>query len=170
MERDATTSAKIAELRKHLANIAGRQINASDEQLLQLFFRVSLYSYEDGIIMSRPITYFGQSCAQASTIPASFLDVSSSSSTDNSGRSEFLLTDFICSADNVFAAPVSLVVTPNTRTACYATMTHALVPKPNSSLYNDLQIVVSTWNTKGQPAPGISFDWRCRLLSITVVG
>jgi len=47
----------------------------------------------------RPITYFGQSCAQASTIQASFLDVSSSSSTDNSGRSEFLLTDFICSTE-----------------------------------------------------------------------
>jgi hypothetical protein len=170
VESDAATSGNIAELRKHLASIAGREINASDEQLLQLFFRVSLYSYEDGTIMSRPITYFGQSCAQASTIQASFLDVSSSSSTNNSGRSEFLLTDFICSTENIFAAPVSLVVTPYTRTACYATMTHTLVPEPNSSLYNDLQIVVSTWSAQGQPAPGISFDWRCRLLSLTLVG
>jgi hypothetical protein len=40
MEQDAATSAKLAELRKQLESVSGQQIDASDEQLLQLFFRV----------------------------------------------------------------------------------------------------------------------------------
>jgi hypothetical protein len=165
MELDATTSAKIAELRKQLESISGRQIDASEEQLLQLFFRVSLSSTEDGTIMSSSI-FPGKSCAPASTLPANFLDVSSSSWTDATGQRTFLLTDFICSTVNSFAAPVSLVVTPNTQTPCYATMTHTLVPNPDApGSFNDLQIVVSTWDANGQPAPNINFDWRCRLLS-----
>ena len=170
MERDAATSAKLAELRQHLESISGQQIDASDEQLIQLFFRVSLYSYEDGTIMSRSIILPGKSCTQASTLPASFLDVSSSSSTDASGKRTFLLTDVICSTVNSFAEPVSLVVTPNTQTPCYATMTHALVPNPGApGSFSDLQIVVSTWGANGQPAPNVSFDWRCRLLSFQII-
>ncbi len=60
MEDEATTSAKLTELRQHLENISGQQIDASDEQLLQLFFRVSLSSYEDGTIMSRNIIFPGK--------------------------------------------------------------------------------------------------------------
>ena len=60
MEDEATTSAKLTELRQHLENISGQQIDASDEQLLQLFFRVSLSSYEDGTIMSRSIIFPGE--------------------------------------------------------------------------------------------------------------
>jgi hypothetical protein len=171
MEDEATTSAKLAELRQHLENISGQQIDASDEQLLQLFFRVSLSSYEDGTIMSRSIIFPGKSCTQASALPASFLDVSSSASTDATGQRTFLLTDFICSTLNSFAAPVSLLVTPNTQTPCYATMTHTLVPDPNApGRFNDLQFTVFTWNANGRPAPNISFDWRCRLLSFQIIG
>ena len=170
MADEATTPAKLAELRQHLESISGRQIDASDEQLLQLFFRVSLSSYEDGTILSRSIIFPGKSCAQANTLPASFLDVSSSASTDATGRRTFLLTDFICSTPNSFAAPVTLLVTPNTETPCYATMTHTLVPDPNAPGFNDLQFTVFTWSVNGQPAPNISFDWRCRLLSFQIIG
>jgi hypothetical protein len=171
MEDEATTSAKLAELRQHLENISGQQIDASDEQLLQLSFRVSLSSFEDGTIMSRSIIFPGKSCTQASALPASFLDVSSSGSTDATGRRTFLLTDFICSTDNSFGTPVSLLVTPNTQTPCYATMTHTLVPDPNApGRFNDLQFTVFTWGANGRPAPNISFDWRCRLLSFQIIG
>ena len=169
MERDATTSAKVAELRQHLESISGQQIDASDEQLLGLFFRVSLSSSDDGTVMSRSI-FGGKSCAQASTLGASFLDVSSSSWTGANGQRSFLLTDVICSTVNSFAEPVSLVVTPNTQTPCYATMTHALVPNPGAAgSFSDLQIVVFTWGANGQPAPNVSFDWRCRLLSFQII-
>jgi hypothetical protein len=169
MADEATTPAKLGELRQQLESISGRPVDASDEQLLQLFFRVSLSNYEDGTILSRSIIFPGKSCTQASALPASFLDVSSSGSTDATGRRTFLLTDFICSTLNTFAAPVTLLVTPNTETPCYATMTHALVPDPNAPGYNDLQFTVFTWNANGRPAPNISFDWRCRLLSFQII-
>jgi hypothetical protein len=169
MADEATTPAKLAELRQHLESISGQPIDASDEQLLQLFFRVSLSSYEDGTIMSRSVIFPGKSCTQASTLPASFLDVSSSASTDATGRRTFLLTDFICSTVNSFAAPVTLLVTPNTETPCYATMTHTLVPDPNAPGFNDLQFTVFTWSANGRSAPNISFDWRCRLLSFQII-
>ena len=60
MERDATTSAKLAELRQHLESISGQQIEASEEQLFHLFFRVSLSSSEDGTIMSRRASLAGR--------------------------------------------------------------------------------------------------------------
>ncbi len=171
MERDAATSAKLAKLRKQLASASDQQIDASDDQLLQLLFRVSLSSYEDGTVMSRSIFFPSKSCTQASALPASLLDVSSNSSTDNSGQRTFLLTDFICSTVNSFATPVSLVVTPNAATPCYATMTHTLVPNPAApGSFSDLQIVVYTWSPNGQPAPNIGFDWRCRLLSYQIIG
>ena len=60
MADEAATPAKLAELRQHLESISGQPIDASDEQLLQLFFRVSLSSYEDGTIMSRSIIFPGK--------------------------------------------------------------------------------------------------------------
>jgi hypothetical protein len=49
-------------------------------------------------------------------------------------------------------------------------MTHTLVPNPGApGSFSDLQIVVSTWGANGQPAPNISFDWRCRLLSFQII-
>jgi hypothetical protein len=171
MERDAVTSAQLAQLRQQLESVSGQPIAASDEQLRHLFFRVSLSSTEDGTIMSRgfflPIT---KNCVQASTLGASLLDVSSSSSTDASGQRTFHLSDAICSTANSFDEPVNLVVTPNARTPCYATMTHVLVPAAPGSVLNDLQIVVSTWDANGNPAPNTSFDWRCRLLSLPIIG
>ena len=47
-------------------------------------------------------------------------------------------------------------------------MTHVLVPNPNvPGAFNDLQITVFTWKPNGTAAPNVSFDWRCRLLSIS---
>ena len=69
-----------------------------------------------------------------------------------------------------FAEPVNVVVTPNTTTPCYATMTHVLVPNPNvPGAFKDFQITVFTFKPNGTAAPNVSFDWRCRLLSIQTI-
>jgi hypothetical protein len=170
MEIDAALSAKLAELKKQLEGISGQKIDASPEQLFPLFFRVSLASSEDGTILSRGLIFPGTSCSQASALPANLLDVSSRSTTGADGKAVFLLSNFICSTVNSFAEPVNVVVTPNAATPCYATMTHVLVPKPNApGVFNDLQITVFTWTPNGTVAPNISFDWRCRLLSIVTI-
>src|SRR5262245_33961412 len=55
MEIDAKLLKKLEELKKQLEGISGQKIDASPEQLIPLFFRVSLLSSEDGVIMSRSI-------------------------------------------------------------------------------------------------------------------
>jgi hypothetical protein len=170
MEIDDKLLKKLAELKKQLEGISGQKIDASPEQLISLFFRVSLLSSEDGVIMSRSFIFPGKSCSQASALPANLFDVSSRSSTGADGKAVFLLSDFICSTINSFAEPVNVVVTPNATTPCYATMTHVLVPNPNvPGAFNDLQITVFTFKPNGTAAPNVSFDWRCRLLSIQTI-
>lgn len=168
MELDAATSAKVAELRTQLESLSGHPINASDQQLLKLTFPGTLSTHDDNAtLLSRSIIFPGGKSCQGNV---SILDVSGSSSTDGSGRSAFLLTDNICDLVNSFDEPVCLVVTPNSQTPCYATMTHTLVQAPNPPRFADLQIVVNTWDANGQPAPGISFDWRCRLINLVPIG
>jgi hypothetical protein len=170
MEIDAKLSAQLADLKKQLEAISGQKIDASPEQLFPLFFRVSLSSSEDGVVMSRSIIFPGKSCVQASGLPASLFDVSSRSSTGADGKRVFLLSDFICSTVNSFAEPVNVVVTPNATTPCYATMNHQLIANPSApGSFSDLQITVFTWNPNGSAAPDVGFDWRCRLLSFQTI-
>ena len=77
---------RLAELKKQLEGISGQKIDASPEQLISLFFRVSLRSSEDGVIMSRSFIFPGKSCSQASALPANLFDVSSRSSTGADGQ------------------------------------------------------------------------------------
>src|SRR5256885_521132 len=146
MEIDAKLSAQLAELKKQLEHISGHKIDASPEQLIPLFFRVSLLTSEDGTVMSRSFIFPGKTCTQASAIQASLFDFTSRSTTGTDGKLTFLLSNFICSTNNSFGEPVNVVVTPNSSTPCYATMTHSLVPNPSApGAFNDLQINVFTW-------------------------
>jgi hypothetical protein len=170
MEIDEKLSEQLAELKKQLEAISGQQLDASPEQLLPLFFRVSLSSFQDGVIMSRRVIFPGKICEQASALPGNLVDVSSRSSTGTDGKAVFLLSAFMCSTINSFVEPVNVVVTPNATTPCYATMTHALVPNPGApGTFNDLQITVLTWNPNGTAAPNVSFEWRCRLLAFQII-
>jgi hypothetical protein len=169
MEIDDKLMKQLAELKKQLEKVSGHPIDASPEQLIQLFSRVSLFNFEDGTVMSRSFIFPGKSCTQASAIQASLLDLTSRSTTGTDGKLTFLLSNFICSTVNSFGEPVNVLVTPNSSIPCYATMTHTLVPNPSApGTFNDLQMNVFTWKPDGSPAPSISFDWRCRLLSFTV--
>jgi hypothetical protein len=169
MEIDAK---KLDEIKKQLETITGEKIEASPEQLIQLFFRVSLSSFEDGVVMSRLIIQPGKFCTGTSAFQpaATLLDVNSRSVTGADGKVVFLLTQFICGTVNSFSEPVSLVVTPNAATPCYATMTHKLIPTPGApGSFNDLQVTVFTWGANGAPTPNVGFDWRCRLLSLGII-
>ena len=169
MEIDDKLMKQLAELKKQLEKISGHPTDVSPEQLISLFSRISLFTSEDGTIMSRSFIFPSKSCTQASAIQANLLDLTSRSTTSTDGKSTFLLSNFICSTVNSFGEPVNVLVTPNSNSPCYATMTHTLVPNPSApGTFNDLQINVFTWKPDGSPAPNISFDWRCRLLSFTV--
>ncbi len=67
MEIDAKLLKKVEELKKQLEGISGQKIDASPEQLIPLFFRVSLLTSEDGVIMSRSLIFPGKSCTPRSS-------------------------------------------------------------------------------------------------------
>jgi hypothetical protein len=144
MEIDTERLAQLAALKKQLETIAGKEIDVSEEQLIQLFFRASLFSFNQGSALSQYLFVSsgesGKSCESRE-----MLDVSSRSSTGADGKRVFLLTEFLCGAEEgyyyTFAEPVNLVVTPYAATPCYATMQYKWQQNPK-----DLQITVFTWN------------------------
>ncbi len=148
MEIDAKPSKKLANSRAARRHLRPK-IDASPEQLISLFFRVSLSSSEDSVIMSRSFIF--PELLSANALPANLFDVSSRSSTGADGKAVFLLSDFICSTINSFAEPVNVVVTPNATTPCYATMTQCWCRTERFRAFNDFQITVFTWSQTEPP-------------------
>ena len=86
------------------------------------------------------------------------LDVSGFWFTGNDGKRTFRLTDFICHTGERFGQPINVVATPLSPTACFLTLNHTLVDDGA-----DVEIEVWSWDAAGAAAPGVSFDWRCRV-------
>lgn len=63
------------------------------------------------------------------------------------------------------AEPVHIVATPHGSVASFLTVDHALM---GDSASGDVEITVYAWDSNGNPAPDIAFDWRCRLNGIVV--
>jgi hypothetical protein len=166
MEIDTKKEAKLKELKKQLDGLAGKELDLSTEQLVQFIFPVASQSYDDtGAVTYQRIIFPGKSCQQMR-----LLDVAGSSSTGDDGKRVFLLSSFLCSNLNSFAAPVNLVATPRSASPCYTTTTLRLVPTPNvPNAFSDVEVTVFAWKPNGSPAPGISIDWRCRLVSFQII-
>ena len=167
MEIDARKSAKLAELKKQLEDIAGKEIEATPEQLAIFSFPVGSAFYEENSsITLRRIIFPGKFCSS----PVTLLDASGRTSTGTDGTRTFRLTDFICSNINSFSEPVFVLATPKTASACYVTITHQLISDPNNpSSFNDVQFTAFTWKAGGTADPNIAFDWRCRVVSNQII-
>jgi hypothetical protein len=166
MEIDTKKAAKLEQLKKQLDDIAGRDVDVSADKALHFIFPIASQSYDDnGVVTYQRIFFPSKSCAQRR-----LLDVAGSSVTADDGKRVFLLTDFLCSTVNAFDAPVNLVVTPRSTTPFYVTTEYTLVQNPSlPTSFSDLQITVLSWNPNGSPAPGVAFDWRCRLISYPII-
>jgi hypothetical protein len=98
-------------------------------------------------------------------LDAKVIDISGRAATGADGRTEWKLRDFIvpCDGDfDEFDRPMSFVATPHSSTPVYLTITHAdsiFHPFPS----NDVVVEVFTWDKDGNPAPNITFSWRCRV-------
>jgi hypothetical protein len=166
MTIDPELETKLAELKKQLEKVAGKQIDASPEQLAIFAYPVGSAFYEENSqVLWRRIIFPGKFCVS----PVTLLDASGRSFTGTDGKSVFLLSSFICSDLNSFSEPVFLLGTPHVANACYVTLTHAIVPDPNHPGYNDVQITAYSWGPNGKAAPNISFDWRCRVVSAPII-
>jgi hypothetical protein len=156
---------KLANLKKRIEEITGKEIDASAEQLITFAYPVGSAFYEQNSeVLWRRIIWPGQFCVS----PVTLLDASGRSTTGSDGKSVFLLSYFICRSNNFFSEPVFLLATPYAANPCYITVTHQIVPDPNT-VPNDVQITAYAWSASGTPAPNISFDWRCRVVSTPII-
>lgn len=170
MSIDPEMAGKLAELKKQLEEVTGREIDASPEQLAIFAFPVGSAFYaaaDEGAEVSwRRIIFPGKFCVS----PVRLLEASGRSTTGSDGKSIFLLSGFICSGLNEFSEPAYLLATPHVATACYMTMTHEIIPlNPPNPPFNDVQITAYSWAPDGKAAPNISFDWRCRVPSAEII-
>jgi hypothetical protein len=150
---------------KQLGELAGKEIRASEEHLIHLIFPIASTTVEPGQVTFERIFFPGKSCS-----PRDLLDVAGTSSTGADGKRVFLLSEFLCSTINNFAAPVNLVATPRSANPGYATATSTLVPNPAlPGAFSDVQITIFTWAPNGAPGPNVAVDWRCRVVQIPII-
>jgi hypothetical protein len=149
------------EVKKQLEAIAGQEIDAAPEQIISLWFPVGAHDYNSGTVLWRSAILPGRNC-----VSSSLLDASGASSTGAAGNRVFLLSDFICLPQvRSLAEPINVVATARSTAPFYVTVTHTLVNNAT-----DVQITVFAWDAKGNPAPNVTFDWRCRLVSNPIIG
>jgi hypothetical protein len=132
------------------------------QERAKLWRPISTWDFTDEhafITWFHPVGIFPNYCN-----PAYLLDVSGSSRTGDDGTTALRLSSWIC-MENRLLEPANVVATPQSATPCYLTILHTLVDDAM-----DLEIGVSTWDAAGAPAPGVPFDWRCRVpYSITIL-
>ncbi len=166
MTDDPVTMKKLAELKKQIEKIVGRDIEAEPGQLINLAHPVGSAYYEEGSQVTWYRTFFpGKFCVS----PVTLLDASGHSSTGADGTRVFLLSTFICSSLNSFSEPAYLLATPKTASACFITLTHQIVPDQNHPGYNDVQVTAHSWGPNGTAAANVPFDWRCRVVSNPII-
>jgi hypothetical protein len=165
MDIDREKSAQLEELRKQLDKVAGRELDLNLERLINFTFPIASHDVSNGQVTFQHIFFPGKSCSERN-----LLDVAGTSSTAADGKRVLKLTDFICSTINSFTSPVNVLATPRAETPCYATTTAILVPNPAvPGAFNDVQLTLFTWNRNGAPAPNVSVDWRCRLVTLPII-
>ena len=155
-----------AEVKKQLESIAGREIDAPAASIINIWYASGASDYTDGTVAWHSIFFPGSRCEE---VP--LLDASGSLSTGSDGKRTFLLSSVIClPAQRSLAEPVNVLATPRSATPCFVTTTHTVIKSdPNTPFLDDVQMTVFAWKTNGEPAAGVEFDWRCRVVSNTII-
>ncbi len=126
---------------------------------LNFFYRTSVRTVDpDATIQERNLIVVGggKRCIFSRTI-----DISGASRTGRDGKMTWRLRDFITPCDSqfeVFDRPLSFLVTPHSDSPVYLTT----VPSFTATKDN-VVVEVLSWDRNGDPAPNISFSWRCRV-------
>jgi hypothetical protein len=152
------------DVKKQIEAIAGREIQVEAEQLKFLWYPTGAYDYSDGFVGRQHIFLPGLRCE-----PAKLLDASGASLTGSDGKRVFRLSQFVCLPQHrLLSEPVNVLATPRSKEPFFVTTLHSLVD-PNDILRSDVEIIVFGWDRNGDPAPDLSFHWRCRVHSAIVI-
>jgi hypothetical protein len=163
MEKNPAKLPKPEDVKKQLEALGARDLQVPPDQLRNIWYPAGTYSYNDGTTCWRSIfpIFPGKSCSSAT-----LLDVSGALTTASNGQLVFPISDVVCfPLVNLLAEPINVVVTPRSASPSFVTQTHALIN--NNS---DVQITVYSWDANGKPVPGVAFDWRCRVVSVPIIG
>jgi len=145
---------KKSDNKKEVEAILGEKIGDDTMELVQFVLPVALSTRSASItthkhlLIPRPNV-----CYQNNA-----LDVSGWATTSNNGQSVFRLSQFICSQGELYNYPINVIATPVSSKPFFLTVTHSLV---NNGA--DVEIKVFAWDANGAAAPGVTFNWRCRV-------
>ena len=147
------------DIKKDLESLLSNQFSAEELKSIQLFFKTASWNrIEDGNVTTTNILFPRKFCESQK-----LLDVSGYGFTGANGTATFRLTQYICFNPASFGYPMNVVGTPLTSKPFYLTIERSLVMDPTNTFGVDVEFVVFTWDAKGNAAPNIPFDWRCRV-------
>jgi len=146
---------KETDIKKQLEAIVGHELSDDALQSISFVQSVATATTLGGMIVRKNLLVVAPN--QCSRIPQ-ILDVAGFWLTGPDGKSEFKLTNFLCPAGAIFMQPINLVATPLSSKPCFLTAGHSLLG--NGA---DVEIKILTWDASGDPAPNVSFNWRCRV-------
>lgn len=138
----------------HIEGLLGEKVEEQALAMIQLYQDVAIATTSDSrtvqrhLLISRPNRCFGSRA----------VDVSSFATTRDNGQVTFLLTNFLCPANEIYSIPINVLATPISEKPFYLTVQQELV---NNGA--DVKITVFAWGATGKPAPGVTFNWRCRV-------
>jgi hypothetical protein len=153
--------AKETDLMKKAEEVFGRELAAEALDRIRLTIRISSYNYitDNVYVASTNIILPGKWCNYNPVF-----EIGGVAATRSDGKRVFRLREFSCIGQITFDHPVNVVATPLSSQPFFLTVIHALVlPDPNNSNLNDVEITVFAWDANGNAAPNIAFDWRCRV-------
>ena len=140
--------------KEHIEGILGESVGKEALPLIQLFQDVAISTEtpsrttQRSLIVARPNRCFD----------SRVIDVSGFAQTQANGQAVFKLSNFLCPAGEIFSLPINVLATPISPKPFFLTVMHKLV---NNGA--DVEITVFSWDANGAPAPGITFNWRCRV-------
>jgi hypothetical protein len=175
MTNQAKKTPSMAGVKKKLEEVAGRSIDASDQELALSFVRpiassTYLSAHEppnDSWVTKERLIFPKPFC-----VDSQLLDTAGRSQTGPDGKIVFRLSSFLCGRDSIgaFEEPVNLVATPQGTSPAYITMVHELIPvDPAGDWFSDVQITAFSWGPNGAAAPSVSFYWRCRVVADVII-
>ena len=148
------------DIKKDLDAVLAKEFTDEELKNLRLFFKIASWNRIEEAMVTQSSPIIPSKSCQSEKL----LEVSGIAATGSNGTVQLRLSRFICFDPASFDTPINVVATPLTSGPCYLTLNHSLVINPDTGFGIDVEIDVFTWNAKGAPAPGIPFDWRCRVV------
>ncbi len=140
--------------REHLEGLLGEKLTDEALAAIQVWVDTSIVTNtESRTVQKNTIANFPNRCSANRVI-----DVSGFATTGPNGQFTFKLTDFLCPAHEIYSYPINVLATPVSSKPFFLTVQHSIL---NNGA--DVTITVFAWKPNGTPAPGVTFNWRCRV-------